>query len=63
MGRRRNEASGHRMTRNGDALGALLLPCATTALSLIVVWSLIRATPRGQPWATAVTLPHMGATG
>ena len=37
MGRRRNEASGHRMTRNGDALGVLLLPCVTTAFSLIAM--------------------------
>jgi len=27
-------------------------------LSLIAVWGLIGATPRGQPWTPAVTLPH-----
>jgi hypothetical protein len=35
------------------------LPCATTGLSLIAVWCLIGATPRGQPWTPAVTLPHV----
>jgi hypothetical protein len=30
----------------------------TTGLSLIAVWGLIGATPRGQPWTPAVTLPH-----
>ncbi len=29
----------------------------TTGLSLIAVWGLIGATPRGQPWTPAVTLP------
>src|SRR5438093_3012468 len=37
---------------------SLLLPCATTELSLIAMWCLIGATPRGQPWTPAVTLPH-----
>ncbi len=36
---------------------SLLLPCATTELSLITMWCLIGATPRGQPWTPAVTLP------
>jgi hypothetical protein len=35
-----------------------LLTCATTELSLIAMWCLIGATPRGQPWTPAVTLPH-----
>jgi hypothetical protein len=39
-------------------MGSFLLPCATTGLSLIAVWCLIGATPRGQPWTPAVTLPH-----
>ena len=34
------------------------LPCATTELSLIAMWRLSGATPRGQPWTLAVTLPH-----
>ncbi len=37
---------------------AFLLPCAPTGLALIAVWCLIGATPRGQPWTPAVTLPH-----
>ena len=37
---------------------ALLLPYATTELSLITVCCLIGATPRGQPWTPAVTLPQ-----
>src|SRR5712691_4519267 len=31
--------------------------CAT-GLSLIAMWCLIGATPRGQPWTSAVTLPQ-----
>jgi hypothetical protein len=55
---KRGEAGGHRITRNGAAIGSFLLPCATPGLSLIAVWCLIGATPRGQPWTPAVTLPH-----
>ena len=55
---KRGEADGHRITRNCEALGAFLLTCATTELSLIAMWRLIGATPRGQPWTPAVTLPH-----
>jgi hypothetical protein len=29
-------------------------------MSLLAVWYLIGATPRGQPWTPAVTLPHGG---
>src|SRR5882672_11933787 len=43
---------------NCEALGLFLLTCATTELSLIAMWCLIGATPRGQPWTPAVTLPH-----
>jgi len=39
-------------------MGSLLLTCAATGLSLVVVWCLSGATPRGQPWTPAVTLPH-----
>jgi len=35
-----------------------LLPCAVTGMSLLAVWCLSGATPRGQPWTPAVTLPH-----
>jgi hypothetical protein len=38
---------------------SVLLPCATTWLSLIAGWCLIGATPRGQQGTHAVTLPHM----
>ena len=55
---KRGEAGGHRITRNCAALGAFLRTCATTELSLIAMWRLIGATPRGQPWTPAVTLPH-----
>ena len=41
-----------------EAIGSFLLPCATTGVSLIAVWCLIGATPLGQPWTPAVTLPH-----
>ena len=36
----------------------LLLPCAATGVSLLAVWCLSGATPRGQPWTPAVTLPQ-----
>ena len=41
-----------------EAIRLFLLPCAPTELSLIAMWCLIGATPRGQPWTPAVTLPH-----
>jgi hypothetical protein len=55
---KRGEAGGHRITRNCAALGLFLLPCALTELSLIAMWCLSGATPRGQPWTPAVTLPQ-----
>jgi hypothetical protein len=39
-------------------MGALLLPCAATGVSLLAVWCLSGATPRGQPWTPAVTRPQ-----
>jgi len=36
----------------------LLLPCAATGVSLVAMWCLSGATPRGQPWMPAVTLSH-----
>jgi hypothetical protein len=39
-------------------MGSLLLPSAATGVSLPAVWCLIGATPRGQPWTPAVTLPQ-----
>ncbi len=47
----------HRITRHCAAIGSFLLTCATTGVSLIVVWFLSGAPPRGQPWTPAVTLP------
>ena len=41
-----------------EAIGSFLLPCMVTGVSLLAVWCLSGATPRGQPWTTAVTLPH-----
>ena len=55
---KRGGPGGHRITRNCEAIGLFLLTCATTELSLIAVWCLSGATPRGQPWTPAVTLPH-----
>jgi hypothetical protein len=41
-----------------EAIGSFLIPCAATGVSLLAVWWLIGAPPRGQPWTPAVTLPH-----
>ncbi len=46
---KRGAPSGPRITRNGAAMVSLLLPYATTGVSLIPGSSLIGATPRGQP--------------
>ena len=53
-GRHRKEAkrgppSGHRITGNGVAMVSLLLPYATTGVSLIAGWCVIGVTPRGEP--------------
>jgi hypothetical protein len=55
---KRGETGGQRIPGNGEAMGPLLLPCAATGVSLIAIGYLIGATPRGQPWTSAVTLPH-----
>jgi hypothetical protein len=55
---KRGEAGGQRIPRNCEVLGTFLRTCATTELSLIAMWRLIGATPRGQPWTPAVTLPQ-----
>jgi hypothetical protein len=55
---KRGKAGGHRITRNCAAFGLVLLTYATIELSLIAMWCLIGATPRGQPWTPAVTLPQ-----
>ena len=41
-----------------DAMRSFFLLCAATGVSLLAVGCLIGATPRGQPWTSAVTLPH-----
>ena len=41
-----------------EALGSFLLPCAVTRVSLLAVWCLLGATPRGQPWTPTATLPQ-----
>jgi NhaP-type Na+/H+ or K+/H+ antiporter len=40
------------------AMESFLLPCVATGVSLRAVWCLIGATPGGQPWTSAVTLPQ-----
>jgi hypothetical protein len=44
--------------RNCEAMGSFLLTETPTGLSLIALGCLSGATPRGQPWTPAVTLPH-----
>jgi len=41
-----------------EAIGAFLLLCAATGVSLLAVWCPSGATPQGQPWTPAVILPH-----
>src|SRR3989442_7419874 len=41
-----------------EAMGSCLLPCAATVVSLLAVWCLSGAAPRGQPWTSTVTRPH-----
>jgi hypothetical protein len=53
--RRGGRASHHEAC---EAIGAFLLLCAATGVSLLAVWCLSGATPRGQPWTLAVTLPQ-----
>ena len=53
--RREGRASHHEEL---EAIRPLLLPCAATGVPLLAVWYLIGATPRGQPWTSAVTLPQ-----
>src|SRR5262245_44662637 len=44
--------------KESEAIAPLLLPYAATGVSLLAVGGRGGATPRGQPWASAVTLPH-----
>jgi hypothetical protein len=41
-----------------EALGSFLLPYAATGLSLLAVGCRSGTTPQGQPWTSAVMLPH-----
>ena len=41
-----------------EALGAFLLPCWATGMTLLAVRCRSGAPPRGQPWTPAVTLLH-----
>jgi hypothetical protein len=52
--------SGGRTSHRTDveAIASFLLPCTAAGVSLLAVWRRIGATPRGQPWTPAVTLPH-----
>jgi hypothetical protein len=53
--RRGGRASHHEAC---EAMGSFRLPCAAPGVSLLAVWCLSGATPRGQPWTPAVTLPQ-----
>jgi hypothetical protein len=53
--RRDGRASHHEAC---GAMESFLLLCVATGVSLRAVWCLIGATPGGQPWTSAVTLPH-----
>src|SRR5882672_8746918 len=55
---KRGWPGGQRIPWNGEAMGSFLLPCAHPGVSQIARGGLIGATPRGQPWTSAVTLPH-----
>ena len=52
------EVGGHRMTKEFEAIRPFLLPYVATGVSLLAVWCLSGATPRGQPWTPAVTRPQ-----
>jgi hypothetical protein len=53
--RRGGQASHHEVF---EAMRPFLFPCAAIGVSQIAIGCLIGATPRGQPWTSAVTLPH-----
>ena len=54
---KRGWPGGQRIPWHGEAMGVFLLPCAPR-VSQIARGGLIGAPPRGQPWTSAVTLPH-----
>lgn len=53
--RRSGRASHHEAW---EARESFLLPWVATGVSLLAVWCLSGATPRGPPWTSAVTLPQ-----
>jgi hypothetical protein len=55
---KRGSPSGPCIPRNEGAMMSLLLPSATTGVSLIAGWCVIVATPRGQSRTSAMMLPH-----
>jgi hypothetical protein len=54
---KRGETGGQRMPWNGETMGGVSSPVCVTEVSLIARGCLIGATPGGQPWTSAVTLP------
>jgi hypothetical protein len=54
--KRRDGRAAHH--KESEAIASLLLPYAATGVSLLAVGGRSGATPRGQPWTSAVTLPH-----
>src|SRR5215471_475905 len=59
MARRRKRRGGWASHHEAcEAIGAFLLLCAATGVSLLAAGCLSGARPRGQPWTPAVTLPH-----
>jgi hypothetical protein len=55
---KRGESGGHRLTWHCEAMGVVSPPACATGVSLIARGCLSGATPRGQPWMSAVTLPQ-----
>src|SRR6266478_5737203 len=53
---KRGWLGGQRIPWNGEAIGSFLPVCAP-GVSQIARGGLLGATPRGQPWTSAVTLP------
>src|SRR5262249_34577222 len=54
---KRGPPSGQRIPRNEGVRMSLLLPYATTGVSLLAEWCVIGATPRGQTRTPAMILP------
>ena len=54
---KRGWTGGQRIPWNGEAIGSFLLPCAPPGVPDRERGGLSGATPRGQPWTSAVLLP------